>query len=902
MKKLYFLLFICAFWLLSCRSVTDLSEDIYPAENPLAHDQGEPPVIRAEATPPQPQAADDPISETPVALDPFVYARELVEQTPLPTTNQWQIIPCEGEAAYFCISEAGEIIGFAELLLYPLSGYAETHIVRQTAESLPADLTKLTAADRAAIQLALTGFANEYIDIFAADRAATYPDLVFTPLTTQSVEMGGLPALSFGFKQVDQSGAVIERYINIAAFDQQMIYWLGINFDPANVSTFGSDTAVTQFVPTFYEIAANMPIHSSLQTNRPDPRSPAADLPLLPTLREASDASGNGSPIPGGEKDPFAEAEFILAADLPSHPETAVVQQHTFGSFDEAGARQIADQLGFDGPLYIQKIPPEFAPPEGEPQSIVYTAFKEQGILNISLTGVAYENRAIVMDYDQKPVFSDVVDKVETQLHAFGLLDFPYELHEFPPDQIFVSRLIDGIFTDQTEFSFAFNHEGEISSFSFSPFREIEAWGDYPLKSADSAWQQLQTASGRAHGRLQMVPPQDPANNPFATFTNPRSWGPLSTPGQEIHLYITPAVYEATDGSGLRLVVNDLKLIGEPEELDQIAAHLGDGLHIWGMTGLQDGAKTLAVAGWEEIRLINYESLEGSVTTEAGRVLFNSVDGETFILPAAPSDIPADIKVHLSAAARRSEGLEYPLLDWMSMTEMVDFPDVPIATSDEDTDPIQTVTIDTAVLVYFSLFHEDKSSLNNISFLYLPVWKFSGKSDQGHEITFWLPAVENRFLQIDSQPNTSGSGTIFGWVWHDICDPDQNFVGQTSSPAGCLDGDSPIGDTFANGALDAHEPPIGGILIHLGAGACPSVGLASMTTIATDISYGFLDLEAGTYCISIDPSEAPNADLLQPGTWTFPEVTDGVIGWTVTLEEGQNLYDINFGWDHQFQP
>jgi hypothetical protein len=75
--------------------------------------------------------------------------------------------------------------------------------------------------------------------------------------------MGILPALAFGFVHSDPAGEVVERYLNVAAFDQNAIYWFGINYDPLNVSTFVSDEAVTQFSPYFRQIAATLPVASA---------------------------------------------------------------------------------------------------------------------------------------------------------------------------------------------------------------------------------------------------------------------------------------------------------------------------------------------------------------------------------------------------------------------------------------------------------------------------------------------------------------------------------------------------------------------------------------------------------------------------------------------------------------
>lgn len=625
---------------------------------------------------------------------------------------------------------------------------------------------------------------------------------------------------------------------------------------------------------------------------------PVLDLPLLPSLRQAGDAYGLGEPLPGGGEDPFAKATFSLNAQLPEAPETAVVEQHLFSPLDEATARKLADQFGFTGPLYFQKTPPEFAPPPGEESAPVYMAFNGQSILNMGDTGLSYENRGIFMDYNLRPVYTVAVSKLETRLKEWELLNFPYEIRVTDNGDIIVSRLIDGVAVEQSEYNFAQNHDGEIAYFDFQPLRQVDLLGNYPLQSAERAWEQLQTSSGRVESRYQMVLPLDPADDPFTDFVNPRSWVPLSDPGQELHLYISPAVYEATDDSGLRIMHGDFTLTGDSKDLAEIAAHISDVLHVWGTTGLENGAKTLLVDDWEVVDLVRYETLEGTIEYTDDQALLKTADDGQFILAAAPPDIPEDIKVYVSVAARRDAGLELPVLDWMSISEIIDYPEVPVETSADEQDAIQTVAIDSASLIYFSLYQTAESPWLDTSFLLLPVWKFSGETDQGHQVIFWVPAVEPQYLQTPPQINSTGTGSIFGWVSRDICDTELDETNKAANlPASCQKG--PQGDFQANGSLDVHEPPIGGVVVRLGVGACPSVGLAEITTIATDISYTFLELDAGTYCVSIDSSEEPNASLLQPGTWSYPERKEGIVGRTVTLEPRQTIYDINFGWEFQ---
>ena len=143
-------------------------------------------------------------------------------------------------------------------------------------------------------------------------------------------------------------------------------------------------------------------------------------------------------------------------------------------------------------------------------------------------------------------------------------------------------------------------------------------------------------------------------------------------------------------------------------------------------------------------------------------------------------------------------------------------------------------------------------------------------------------------------------GSINGWVWHDEC---VIFEGQGGSPdnlnPGCIED---AGGVHADGLKTANEKPIGSVRVSLGLGACPSIGLAEMTTIITDLSYSFTDLNAGTYCVSIDPSHEQNSPILLPGNWTYPALIYGPASMTIVLKDGEHKFDVNFGWDYDFLP
>jgi hypothetical protein len=142
------------------------------------------------------------------------------------------------------------------------------------------------------------------------------------------------------------------------------------------------------------------------------------------------------------------------------------------------------------------------------------------------------------------------------------------------------------------------------------------------------------------------------------------------------------------------------------------------------------------------------------------------------------------------------------------------------------------------------------------------------------------------------------SGSVSGRVWSDLCDS----ASASPAPPGCVALDTPS-DLRANGILEGGESGIAGVTIWLGAGACPASELASAET-ASDGSYQFTGLGAGTYCLWVDPARGPEGRPLLAGVWSFPPVEDpdGVASITTTLGPGEARVGVNFGWDYLDAP
>lgn len=179
---------------------------------------------------------------------------------------------------------------------------------------------------------------------------------------------------------------------------------------------------------------------------------------------------------------------------------------------------------------------------------------------------------------------------------------------------------------------------------------------------------------------------------------------------------------------------------------------------------------------------------------------------------------------------------------------------------------------------------------------YKSQWKLLNASgaifglDNSADGTFWAD------IKVGS--TAIGPSSISGAVWADYCTP----LGGEGAPAtpsgGCIADVN--GGYRADGLWNNGEAGIGGVVVTLAPGACPGDGSRAVTaTTGFGGSYRFEKLNAGTYCVSINPQSAGNLSLLIPGEWTFPAVSVGSV--TINLGAGENKTGANFGWDAQFK-
>ena len=164
--------------------------------------------------------------------------------------------------------------------------------------------------------------------------------------------------------------------------------------------------------------------------------------------------------------DPFSDTTFTLNATLPQEPISGLVTQRlTETSIDAAFARQIADQYGFAGPLYIEIFAAN-GPSEGPGAPPAnYIAFDGPRTLRIDPWSIYYydEAAAAKINHEKPQILPNAVALAEAFLQERGQLNFPYVAEVQPLGEVFFLRSVDGTAAVEPEISVTLNADGEVA-------------------------------------------------------------------------------------------------------------------------------------------------------------------------------------------------------------------------------------------------------------------------------------------------------------------------------------------------------------------------------------------------------------------------------------------------------
>lgn len=505
---------------------------------------------------------------------------------------------------------------------------------------------------------------------------------------------------------------------------------------------------------------------------------PGELAPLPPLGNETAAAGGVGVVSTSGQvegggadtalsmivTDPFSETTFTLNTDLPGNAEEATVFRHNqSGTVDLAQAQNLAARFGFNGDLYLEKYPD---PSELEPglaefsRPVIYYAFTGPTTFSIDAWSGNYQDEEALYDFENTVDYATASQVAESFLQERGLLDFPYVIQPGFGSDIFVMRQIDGRVSNQPEIAVGVSQDGRVSYVSYQVMQNLENLGTYPLIPATEAWTKLQAGIGSNSIPYIINPPEsgEEAVAPAPVIGDFQSWQRDYQPSELVQLYGWPTVYLPASGSGTaRVQLFPFLLAGEAETLNQIAENVGLQVTVEGVVG--DDGRSVTVNNWAQVEEQEPISTQGVIRRDGERVLLEAVDGQTYILPSVPADVPDGIEAYVFAWSSQQTGEAFPLLQWESINKVVDADEgetavtepLPVESVDEPFG-FDNVSVDGVELAYYVtyLFSTDAQTeqvSEQVTILLQPVWKFTGTADSGEIIEFFVQAVSEEYIQ-----------------------------------------------------------------------------------------------------------------------------------------------------------
>jgi hypothetical protein len=417
---------------------------------------------------------------------------------------------------------------------------------------------------------------------------------------------------------------------------------------------------------------------------------------------------------------------------------------------------RLAAVFGMNGPIYTETY---FMEEGAEWTPIpVYMVFDGSRQLAVGDNYLYYYDEAGVvfvgssaepLPYEQSAPIADAF------LQQTGLADFPYQMINTNGSDIQIRRLVDGRETIFPEIQISVNSRGEVWSFSYNPLGELTALGEYPLRSAEDAWQQVldkgvdfQTVFFNVYPGADFVLPEQPTEDEY------RYWQRTFEAGESVTLYSYPSVFTAVNNDAPPRIVLDMFILSAPaDQLEAIAGYVGKQIYVEAIAGeIVGNRRILELVAWEPVEK-EYTFREGIVQRSDNQTLLNVEGGETFIIPDAPDNLFDGEKIYVSGWIETAERGETPVFNWQGMGVIFDAPvEEPAPPVDGEVEffGIRQATINEITLQYtvVTLFDEETGA---VTLFLQPVWQFKGLTDTGEIIEIYVQAVDESFVAPPAQ-------------------------------------------------------------------------------------------------------------------------------------------------------
>ncbi len=565
-----------------------------------------------------------------------------------------------------------------------------------------------------------------------------------------------------------------------------------------------SGTTITETVDTETAVADSSDTSNGTgdtsdtgDTNVETPATPdTSNLPKLPILGQAGGrggfggGGGGGAEVPAADEstivegdmmidpiiwNPLADAQYTVNVPFPTDPTFATVyQQSAENLFTIEDIQRYAQLFGMNGPIYTEVFPePVYDVAEGEAAPEIpawtpptyYYVFDGQRQLSFYETNIYYFDQSVSQNYTVEIMpFEQAAPIAEAFLQERGLLDFPYVAMSPWGGDVQIHRIINGYVNTSAEFYVSVTTNGDIMGVSYQPFNKLETVGDYPLRSAEEAWQEVLNEGFDYMSRYWMTYPGPDFEMPEPGVYEPAPWEELYkywnrtfNEGNSIVIVSYPLVYLPVNGdTAPRIMVDQYRLTGATEDLQALAEYAGQPVRIEGVVRGEMPAIVIEMTGWQPEPNQEWQYKQGTIRFDGTQVLFDGDEGETFAVPNPPADLTDGERVNLSGwSIERGDGA-YRVFNWSSMDRIIDWEafetDVvePLPVEPGEEYKITDVTIDEIDLIYqYSPIFEETRGITG--FMMQPAWRFKGSTNTNEIIEIVVQAVSNDFVESDGQ-------------------------------------------------------------------------------------------------------------------------------------------------------
>ncbi|MFN6539449.1 MAG: hypothetical protein RM021_024280 [Nostoc sp. EkiNYC01] len=185
--------------------------------------------------------------------------QKILGNTAAPTN--WQVGACNGNAPLLCVSSKGEILGTVEMKVYPLEKIQDFQ-KKLVAAGIPtgSQADYQNSKYQTQVLTALKAWVADNYATFTKDRERKYGrEIIFSDYPVQTVAIGKLQGIRYGFAGLNQKGGVKEQHIGHVAFDGTKLYVITTAFDAdTQTGKFDKLENLAIFQPYLYAIAADL--------------------------------------------------------------------------------------------------------------------------------------------------------------------------------------------------------------------------------------------------------------------------------------------------------------------------------------------------------------------------------------------------------------------------------------------------------------------------------------------------------------------------------------------------------------------------------------------------------------------------------------------------------------------